>query len=106
MAKPVKAVRAIDIDEATLYRQSPARVISDGESSGLQIWPEGRVEKYSSHANDSSAEVAYGRNWPGADTQRQCVNLSYTLTWRQIVGRGSVRIGLPCDLFDMRRQGL
>lgn len=104
MAKPVKAVRAIDIDEATLYRQSPARVISDGESSGLQIWPEGRVEKYSSHANDSSAEVAYGRNWPGADTQRQCVNLSYTLTWRQPIQAISVRIESPCQLFDISRQ--
>ena len=92
MAKPVKAVRAIDIDEATLYRQSPARVISDGESSGLQIWPEGRVEKYSSHANDSSAEVAYGRNWPGADTQRQCVNLSYTSTGRQSAHWHRVRL--------------
>ncbi len=105
MAKPVKAVRAIDIDEATLYRQSPARVISDGESSGLQIWPEGRVEKYSSHANDSSAEVAYGRNWPGADTQRQCVNLSYTLAGRQAARHKSVRIESPRPLIDACRQG-
>ncbi|HAX7424732.1 TPA: hypothetical protein JTP06_004318 [Escherichia coli] len=100
MAKPVKAVRAIDIDEATLYRQSPARVISDGESSGLQIWPEGRVEKYSSHANDSSAEVAYGRNWPGADTQRQCVNLSYTSTGRQSAHWHRVRLGPLSALSD------
>ena len=100
MAKPVKAVRAIDIDEATLYRQSPARVISDGESSGLQIWPEGRVEKYSSHANDSSAEVAYGRNWPGADTQRQCVNLSYTLTGCQARPHRAVRIESAFTFFD------